>query len=245
ADARYWVVVLQVALGRSPTAEEVRLAREAAIGVRDSNEDDKYLQPAAYYVVAIADKVLEDAHRRFEESGGREGIEKREEVRLDGEGSNRKVVREPLNAMVLDTIRARDEYIARIPVENDPQKNGPLYAFQAADTFFLYGQFGDARKRFLPLYEQFCGKNEWGYKSWEKLISMSNLEGDADESRRLAEGKSCAFDEETQRAEASIRKPVRDFGAYVDARRLYDQAEKMPDGPEREKKWREAAAAYK
>src|SRR5690606_7251765 len=70
-------------------------------------------------------------------------------------------------------------------------------------------------------------------------------EGDADESRRLAEGKSCAFDEETQRAEASIRKPVRDFGAYVDARRLYDQAEKMPDGPEREKKWREAAAAYK
>ncbi|MFO7178684.1 MAG: hypothetical protein DIU78_008310, partial [Pseudomonadota bacterium] len=245
ADARYWVVVLQVALGRSPTTDEVRSAREAAIGVRDSNEDDKYLQPAAYYVVALADKVLEDAHRRFEETGGREGVARREEVRLDGEGSNRKVVREPLHALVLETVRARDEYNARIPVESDPQKNGPLYAFQAADTHFLYGQFDEARKRFRPLYDQYCGKNEWGYKAWEKLISMSNLEGDADESRRLAEGKSCAYDEETQRAEASIRKPVRDFGAYVDARRLYDQAEKMPDGPERVKKWREAAAAYK
>src|SRR5688572_32398859 len=74
---------------------------------------------------------------------------------------------------------------------------------------------------------------------------MSNFEGDADESRRLAEGKSCAFDAETLAAEAEIRKPVKDFGAYVDARRLYEAAEKMPEGPARNKKWREAAAAYK
>ena len=33
--------------------------------------------------------------------------------------------------------------------------------------------------------------------------------------------------------------------AYLDARKLYEEAEKMPDGPERDKKWREAAAAYK
>ncbi|HEY8945636.1 MAG TPA: hypothetical protein VIM73_15310, partial [Polyangiaceae bacterium] len=245
ADARYWIVVLQVALGRSPTPEEVRLARESAVAVRDSNEDDKYIQPAAYYVVTIAEKVLEDEYRKYEQTNGQQGLEKRTEVRFSGDGGARKVVREEVPPQVIEAIRARDEYNDRIALERDPQRNGLLYAFQSADLYFVYGQFDEARKRFTPLYEQFCGKNEWGYKSWEKLISMSNFEGNAAESRRLAEGKSCAYDEDTQRAEASIRTPVKQGVAYLDARELYEQAEKMPDGPARAKKWREAAAAYK
>ena len=245
ADARYWVVVLQVAIERSPTTEEVKSARAAAVDVRDSNEDDKYLQNAAYYVVTIAEKVLEDEYRKFEQSNGQQGLERRTEVRFEGEGANRKVIKDEVPPQVLDAIRARDEYNERISFERDPQKNGLLYAFQSADLFFVYGQFDQARSRFKPLYEQNCGKNEWGYKAWEKLISMSNFEGNADESRRLAEGKSCAYNEETQKAEDAIRKPVRQGVAYLDARRLYEEAEKMPDGPERKKKWREAAAAYK
>src|SRR6185503_3539846 len=65
------------------------------------------------------------------------------------------------------------------------------------------------------------------------------------QSRKLAEGKSCAYDAETQKAEDQIRKPVKQGVAYLDARKLYEEAEKMPDGPARAKKWREAAAAYK
>jgi hypothetical protein len=245
ADARYWVAVLQVALARSPDTEEVTRARDAAIDVRDSNEDDKYLQPSAYYVVTLADKVLEDEHRKFAESNGAQGVEKREKVRQQGEGEQAKVIRDELPAPVVMTIRARDEYNDRLTLDRDPQKNGLLYAYQAADSHFLYGQFPEARSRFKPLYEQNCGKNEWGYKAWEKLISMAALENDVAESRRLAEGKSCAVDEETKRAEDSLRKPVKQGVAYLDARRLFEEAEKMPDGPERVKKWREAAAAYK
>jgi outer membrane protein assembly factor BamD (BamD/ComL family) len=245
ADARYWVVVLQVALGRSPSPGEVRSAREAAVAVRDSNEDDKYLQPSAYYVVTIAEKVLEDEYRKFDQSKGQQGLEKRTEVHFTGDGATRQVVRDEVPPQVQDAIRARDEYNDRIPLDRDPQHNGLLYAYQSADLYFVYGQFDAARKRFTPLYEQYCGKNEWGYKAWEKLISMSNFEGNADESRRLAEGKSCAYSAETQRAEEAIRKPVQQGVAYLDARKLYEEAEKMPDGPARAKKWREAAAAYK
>ncbi|HWA71260.1 MAG TPA: hypothetical protein VG937_02945 [Polyangiaceae bacterium] len=245
ADARYWVVVLQVALGRSPTGEEVRLAREAASTVRDSNEDDKYLQPSAYYVVTIAEKVLEDENRKFTQSNGQLGIEKRTEVKFSGDGEGRKVVRDNVPPQVLEAIKARDEYNDRIALDRDPQHNGLLYAFQSADLYFVYGQFDEARKRFRPLYDQYCGKNEWGYKAWEKLISMSNFEGNADESRKLAEGKSCAYNEESHKAEDAIRKPVKQGVAYLDARKLYEEAEKMPDGPARAKKWREAAAAYK
>jgi len=245
ADARYWVVVLQIAIGKSPTPEEIRTAHDSAVAVRDSNEDDKYLQPAAYDVVTLAEKVLEDEYRKFEDSKGAQGFEKRTEVHFDGEGDSRKVVKDPMPPRVLEAVKARDEYNDRIPLDRDPQKNGLLYSFQSADLFFVYGNFDDARKRFQPLYEQYCGVNEWGYRSWEKLISMSNFEGNADESRKLAEGKSCAFNEETKKAEEGIRKPVKQGVAYLDARRLYEEAEKMPDGPERAKKWREAAAAYK
>jgi hypothetical protein len=245
ADARYWVVVLGVALQRSPAPEEVARARDASVDVRDSNEDDKYLQPSAYYVVTLADKVLEDQNRQFETSGGKLGIEKRERVRQAGEGAEAKVVRDEMPAPVLATIKARDEYNDRLPVARDPQKNGPLYAFQAADQYFLYGQFAEARKRFKPIYDTECGKTEWGYKAWEKLVSMAALENDAGESRRLAEAKSCAVNEETRRAEESLRRPVMQGAAYLDARAIFEQAEKMPDGPARQKKWREAAAAYK
>lgn len=245
ADARYWVVVLQIAIGTSPAPDEINGARRALADVRDSNEDDKYLQPAAYDLVTIAERLLQDEYRKYQDSNGAQGIEKRDEVHFSGEGDTRKVVVDPVPAAVGETIKARDEYNARIPLDRDPEKNGPLYQFQAGDYFFVYGHFDDARKRFQPLYDQFCGKNEWGYKSWEKLVSMAALEGNAAESRKLAEGKSCAYDEESKVAEDKLRKPVLQGAAYLDARRLYEEAEKMPDGPERAKKWRQAAAAYK
>ncbi len=245
ADARFWATVLPVPLGRSPSPENVTAAREAAAAVRDSNENDKYKQPAAYYAVTLAEKVLEDQYRQYEQSGGARGIPQKNEVSFSGEGEARTVLREPLPAPVQQAVCARDEYNARIPVAEDPERNGLLYAFQSADYFFVYGQFDEARARFRPIYDAYCGKNEWGYKAWEKLISMSNFEGNAEESRRLAEGRSCAFDEETRVAEEAIRKPVKQGVAYLDARKLYEEAEKMPPGPERDKKWRAAAAAYR
>ncbi|MBX3182115.1 MAG: hypothetical protein KIT72_10335 [Polyangiaceae bacterium] len=245
ADARYQVVRLQVVMERSPTVAEVNAAKEALVAVRDSNEDDKYLQPSAYYLVDLSQLVLTDLYRRHEASGGTDGIPKVEEVEFTGEGTSRKVVQKVVPAAVLDAVKAREDYNARIPLARDPEKNGHLYAFQAGDYFFVYGQFAEARKRFTPLYTEYCGKNEWGYKAWEKLISMANFEGDAQEARRLVEGPSCAYNPESKAAEDNIRKPVQSGLAYQDAAKLFEEAEKMPDGPERAKKWRAAAAAYK
>ncbi|MEY2935343.1 MAG: hypothetical protein RL033_6092 [Pseudomonadota bacterium] len=245
ADARYWVVVLQVTLGRSPKPAEVTAARAAAIDERDSTEDNRYLQPSAYYLVSMSDHLLKDAYREHADSAGSRGLEQRDAVQFSGGGADRKPIREPLPSEVEHAIEDRDGYNESIVYEEDPQRNGPLYAFQAADYYFVYGQFDEARKRFGPMMDEYCGKNEWGYKAWEKLISMSNFEGDATRSRELAEGKSCAFNEETLAAEEALRKPVRQGVAYLDARKIYDEAEKMPEGPERDKKWRQAAAAYK
>ena len=246
ADARYWVVVLQVAINRSPSPTEVQRAREAAVAVRDSNEDDKYLQPSGYYVVTIAEKVLEDEYRKHEDSKGAQGLAKRDEVRFNGEDPNtRTVIKDPLPTQVLDAVKARDEYNARVPLDRDAKQNGLLYAFQNAEYFFVYGDFAGAKPRYQAMYDQHCGKNEWGYKSWDKLMSMALLERDNPASKKLTEGKSCAYSEETKKAEEDKRNPIRQGLAYKDAAELFDKARAMPDGPERQKTWRAAAVAYK
>ncbi|NRA34426.1 MAG: hypothetical protein HRU17_13890 [Polyangiaceae bacterium] len=245
ADARYWIVVLQLAVGRTPTPKEVTAANEAAIDVRESHEDDKYLQPSAYYLVTMADQLVQRQHQVFDETDGASGFQKREELVFAGEGDARRVVKAEIPRIIVDAIAARRDYNARISYEADPQKNGLMYTFQNADYFFIYGHFDEAKAIYEPLMTEHCGKDEWGYKAWEKLISMSNFSNDAKRSRELAEGKSCAFDEETQAAEDAIRKPVKQGVAYLDAREMYNAAEGMPDGPARDKKWREAAAAYR
>jgi tetratricopeptide (TPR) repeat protein len=245
ADALFGVVTLQLELGRSPTDEEVHAAREAARRVRDSNEDDKFQQPAAYYVVVLADRLLDKRYQEHAQSGGARGIAKLEEVQMLEDGDQAEPATLPMPPEVVAAADARDEYNQAISYEDDPEKNGLLYAFQAADYYFVYGHFDVAKERFSQIYEAHCGRNEWGYKAWEKLLSMSNLQSDADQSRKLVDGKSCAFDEQTRAAEEAIRTPVRQGVAYLDARSLYDAAEKMAPGEERNAKWREAAAAYK
>lgn len=244
ADARFWATVLQVPLGIEPSPKEVEEARVAASAVRDSNEDDRYEQPAAYYVVTLAEKVLEAAAMAFDASEGSRGLARRDEVQFSTSGENRTVVKEKLPALVEAAVCARDEYNARIPLESDPQQNGLLYATQAAEYFFVYGQFAEAKRRLQPIFERYCGQDKWGYNAWEKLVSMSNFENNAAESRKLVEGKSCAYDEQTKIAEDAIRAPVRQGVAYMEARALFEQAMKMEDGPERDTKWRQAAAAY-
>ena len=56
---------------------------QAAVDVRDSNEDDKYLDNAAFFVVDIGDVDRDLAFQRFEETRGTAGIEKRDDVKFD------------------------------------------------------------------------------------------------------------------------------------------------------------------
>ncbi|MCC6552712.1 MAG: hypothetical protein IT372_06775, partial [Polyangiaceae bacterium] len=248
ADAYHMIVVIEVAMDQTPGPNELEAARRSAIAVRDSNEDDKYLQQAAYMVVDTAHQALLDQNKLYKRSAGAEGIEPREKLKIEGEGDQQRVVAEPVPKPVLDSIAARDEYIQRVPPALDAPKNLDLYAFQAADYYFLYGQFAEARRRFEPIYNEQCGKTEFGYKAWEKLTTMSNLENNVEQSRKLAEAaltRSCAVSDEQKVKEGELARPTISRGYYIDAAKAFEKAEKMPDGPERIKAWREAAALYK
>ena len=263
ADADHMIVVVKVAMEQSPAQVEIDEARKTAVAVRDSNEDDKYLQPSAVMVVDIAHQVLLDQYKIFERTKGSAGIEERAKIKILNEGTETaKVVTDTMPGPVLAAVAARDEYIQRVPPAADPNKNSDLYAFDAADYFFRYGQFPDARKRFEPIFKEQCGKTEYGYKAWERLVTMANLEvGMAKneeektkaiaESRRLSKavdpadgGKSCAVSKEQELTEKRISTESKSGGYYIDAYAAFQTAEKMKAGPERNKQWREAAALY-
>jgi hypothetical protein len=248
ADANHNVVVILVAMDRSPTQNEIETARRTAIDVRDSNEDDKYLQPSAFMVVDTAQQVLNDQYKLYERSKGAQGIEKRDQVKVTGEGDQLRAVKEAVPAPVLAAVAARDEYIQRVPPQADPAKNGDLYAFQAADYYFLYGQFDEARRRLEPIYKEQCGKTEYGYKAWSRLADMAALSGDIPGSRKLADenlAHSCAMNEADKKIAETKSVGIRSGGFYIDAAKAFEKAQKMPDGPERIKAWREAGGLYR
>jgi hypothetical protein len=248
ADASHKVVVIQVALDRSPTAAEIDAARRSAIAVRDSNEDDRYLQPAAQMVVDVAQQVLNDRYKLFARSGGREGIERRDRVRTTGSGPAERVVSDPLPAEVMASIAAREEYRERVPPARDTPGNASLYAYQIADLYFLYGQLDDAKKRLGPLYASECGKTERGFLAWRRLLTIAGLSHEAGEVRALAQAalaKGCAVSDGDRALEHDLA--VRALGAasYEDATTAFARAQHMPDGPDRVAAWRRAAALYR
>jgi hypothetical protein len=248
ADAHHRIVSIEVALDRSPTAAEVDAARRTAMAVRDSNEDDKYQEPAAQMVVDIAQQVLNDRYKLFERTSGREGLARRDQVKTAGPPGSEQVVSEPLPREVAEAIAAREDYIRRVPPARDPGHNAALYAYQAAELHFLYGQLDEAKKRLSPIHEEACKKTAYGVKAWRRLLAMAELSHDVKGTRALAQGaldRSCAVTDEDRALERAEALQALGAASYEDAKTTFERAMKMPDGPDRAAAWRKAAALYR
>jgi tetratricopeptide (TPR) repeat protein len=256
ADALHEQVRLEVALHAfdprqfpEPTSQEIVTAKQAAVDVRDSDEDDAYIDNAGLFVVDLADVDRDLAFQRWQDSGGTQGIELRKDVKVDGPEGDKKVVVDEIPPVIQESMRARDEYIQRVPPE--PQNVGRTgeYAFYSAEQYYLYGRFKDANDRFTVLYKEHCGKDALGYEAWKRLIVMSNLQNDTARSRALAtaeEQNSCAKTD-LQRAEherGDLTKLVLQNAAFEDANKIFEQAKAAPPGAARDALWRKAGGMY-
>ncbi|MFO0736352.1 MAG: tetratricopeptide repeat protein [Labilithrix sp.] len=263
ADARRNYVRIQVLLHNAspktfnePSKKDIDEALAAAIEVRDSNEDDKYLDNAALFVVDVSDIDRDLAYARYKETGGTVGIEKREEVKFDGtDESTRNVVKDVIPPVVQQSLNARDEFIHIVPPNLDPQKRGLDYEYFIAETYFLYGQWDEATKRFDKMWKDNCGKNEYGFKAWERLVTMAAKARKEDEALRLAEEEkkhTCAVTAEQSTLAEKTTGPLSQEAAYVKARKKFEEACenkagspcKNPDAKEKRPKWKEAGELY-
>jgi hypothetical protein len=241
ADANHGIVVTLVALDRTPTSAEVETARKTATDVRDSNEGDKYLQPSAFMLVDVAQQVLTDRYEQFERTKGASGFALRRSAPVSGHGASPL----PMPAEVLAAIAARDDYRRRVPESLDTPRNAGLYAFDAADFYFLYGHFDEARRRFRQLWQSECNKSGLAYRAWERLVTMSNVSNDTKQSRELVAADSCPFDDAQTGRSADLKDRTKGAADYQEAAEAYQVAEAMKDGGARTKQWSRAAALYR
>jgi hypothetical protein len=256
ADALHNQVRLAVALHQfdpkqftEPTTQEIGAAEQAAIDVRDSDEDDQFIDNAGLFVVDLSDVDRDLAFQRWQDSGGTQGIEPRKDPKLEGPDGDKKVVVDNFPDVIQASMKARDEYIQRVPPERDKQNHGADYAFYTADQYYLYGHFDQAQGRFEAIYKEHCGKDSLGYEAWKRLIVMSNLQKDAVHSRELAEAEkknSCAKTD-LQMAEekrGDLTDLVLQNAAFEDANKIFAQAKASPPGPAQDALWRKAGKMY-
>jgi tetratricopeptide (TPR) repeat protein len=257
ADALHNQVRLAVALHQfdakaypEPTSDDLSKAEKAAIDVRDSDEDDQFIDNAGLFVVDLADVDRDLAFQRFQDTGGTQGVEPRKDFpRMEGPDGDKSVVGDPLPDVIQTSMKARDEYITRVPPDRDKQNNGLNYAFYSADQFYLYGHFDVAQPRFEALYKDFCGKDPLGYEAWKRLIVMSNLQKNAERSRQLAEAEknnSCAKTDlqKTEEKMGDLTDLVLQNAAFDDANKVFEKAKAAPTGPGKDALWRKAGIMY-
>jgi hypothetical protein len=256
ADALHNQVRLEVVLHKfdphqyaEPSSQEIATALQAAVDVRDSDEDDQFIDNAGLFVVDLADVDRDLAFQRWQDSGGTQGVEARKDVKLEGPDGDKKVITEDIPPLIQKSMVARDEYIQRVPPERDKQNRGAEYAFYSADQFYLYGHFKEAQDRMQSIYEQHCGKDPLGYEAWKRLIVMSNLQKDAARSRALAEAEkknSCAKTELqlSEEKRGDLTDLVLQNAAFDDANKVFEQAKAAPPGPQKDELWRKAGKMY-
>jgi tetratricopeptide (TPR) repeat protein len=256
ADALHNEVRLEVVLHKfdsrqypEPSSQEIAVAIQAAVNVRDSDEDDQFIDNAGLFVVDLADVDRDLAFQRWQDSSGTQGVEPRKEPKLEGPEGDKKVIVDPIPDVIQKSVLARDEYVQRVPPERDRQNRAADYSFYAADQQYLYGHFKEAEARFKGIYQQHCGKDALGYEAWKRLIVMSNLQKDAARSRELAEAEkksSCAktegqVDEERKGVLTDL---VLQNAAFEDANKVFEQAKVARPGPEKDALWRKAGKMY-
>lgn len=241
AQARLSIVALTLSVGAAPSAEEIAAAQRAALDARDATVGERR-KLAARLLVGLADRLLEAQEAEFERTHGARGVERRREIGFDRSNSDeRRVVVLPMPPAVLDTVRARDDYVASVSSTADLERSRGRYALDAALSYFLFGHLTEARARAEPVLRAECGRTRTGYEAWELLISISNFARDAPAVRQLVKGARCALDPETKLRENAMIEPQRGM-KYLDAFRYLDQAARLPEGPERRRILREGAA---
>ncbi|RYE79287.1 MAG: tetratricopeptide repeat protein, partial [Myxococcales bacterium] len=266
ADSQYNQVNLLVLLAQPVPPEKYVAAYESAARVRDSNENDKYLENSAQYVVSLTDLALKEQYQIADRTQGAQGVTEKTKLNFSGEGKEIKVDTTPPPAPVLSTVAARDEYIGRVPPSSQVAvDNSRLYQYQSAEVFYVYGQFDEAKKRLDQVIKDQCKKTQWGFEAQTRLLTILRIEGDLagdpERAKPVAEAlqdpaKSCAMTEAQQQQGKNQAANLIQGGYFQLAFTAFKAACQGPpgdegknckqgdDSPERRKQWRLAAGLY-
>lgn len=267
-DSKYWIadslhkiVVVTDAMGEKLDPKQVKDARDAAVDVRDSNLDDKYLKYAAFFAVDVTDRLAEQGLDAYKKSGCQPGVgfevvedptqEPGDACVADsvkGAREEKRIWIRPIPEPIVQKLKEREDFVAKVPKPLDPENNALRYRYQVADTLYSYGRWSEATPRFEQIWRENCGKNDYGFDAWYRLVVMSNLQEDTARSVYLVNEtkgpKSCAITEEQKIKSDLFGKTTEITALYKEADAAFEAAEKETDPKLKAQKYREAAAKY-
>ena len=211
-------------------AEEYLLAADQYILVRDSRENDQLQEMAGFFAILSYKKEIigevEAGHlsmRALPVNYRTELQQQREEELAQNELANQEVEDEEGNddrrgvaqpgiqvetvpELSLLYVGAVDAYVqADLNREDDPSRQGS-YAYSAAEIFYEFKHYADARERFIYVMDHYCGQEITGYagtfliESYRLEEDFENMQLFADNvTRRMESG--CVMLEEGRMAE--------------------------------------------
>lgn len=261
ADSLHKIVVVTNAMGEKLDPKQVKEARDAAVEVRDSNLEDKYLKYAAFFALDVTDRLADEGLDAYKKSGcqpgvGYEVIEDPTQEPGDaciadsvkGAREDKRIWIRPIPEAIVNKLKEREDYVAKVPKALDIENNALRYRFQVADTLYSYGRWSEATPRFEQIWRENCGKNDQGFEAWYRLVVMSNLQEDTGRSVYLVNetkgAKSCAMTEEQKIKADLFGKTTEITALYKEADAAFEAAEKESDPKLKAQKYREAAAKY-
>ena len=220
------VVIGRRSTGRPPQ-QEIDDARQRRVDVRDSNEDDKYLEPAAFFVVDVARagacKTSTLVRRIERRAGDREA--RRGEVRHRRRTATRKVVSDPIPpGRAIAHGRARRVRAARPAAPRHPEERRSTTSSTSPTSTSSTASSTTRRRASSRCGRTTAARDEFGYKAWEKLITMAARSRNVEESRRARRGEKSSTRARSppsrSKTATELTGPVKIGGAYIDAGKL-------------------------
>jgi hypothetical protein len=193
-----------------------------------------------------ADAVRDESLRAWADSGGARGVAPRESLTAHPRyGESVRV--EDIPAAIRQAMAAREQYLRDVPpacedVDGTEARNEST--FYVGDRFYVYGHFSEARALLEPLYRRSCTTSPLGYETWKRLLTMSLLERDNAQARRLALAQRdhpCAGTHD-EPPSTVWDEPL--ISPFDDAAKVFAFATEAAPGPARDALLRKAAKLY-
>jgi TolA-binding protein len=198
--------------------------------VRDSQMDNKYQKDAAFMVVKAVEQVRDD-----EVAKGTLVVRETPPDPVKGAGGKPVVSPEPMPSVLTKYVESMDLYVKLFPADT---KNAPVFVYNAAELYYNYGQWDEAKARFQGIYDAYCKKDNISIYSWQNMSSMAGKLDQVEEAEKLAllqDEKKCGVEGSAKDEKDLLTKvdqTIKDIKGTAEVRKAMDafyEAEKTGD----------------
>jgi len=146
--------------------------------VRDSQMDNKYQKDASFMIIKAIEQLRDEQVAKGELT-----IRNAPPEPVAGPDGKPVVKPEPMPSILKQYVDSMDTYTKLFPQD---KQNATVFVYNAAELYYNYGNWDEAKVRFEKIYDEYCKKDNIATYSWQNLAAMAAKLDQVDEAERLA-----------------------------------------------------------